>query len=305
MSAHKTKKPRRSRTGKTKSPRLVRPKGRGPTRQEWQTFYDSLSPAQQQKCDELRRCNENIASGELDALHDFGHHLAEGHEDTSTYGAKFVEKMALLLNISPANLYERMRFYQRLASAESFARLKSLRTASTGTPLSYSHVVKVLKCESDELFWDFLHRAADNSWTVSQLAAVVKENTRAGSISGSKRGRTTTTPPDVAGKVLQAIETMVPLVKRARLWASEEEGLLSAVQAIESSQVLPAWVMRIEEALAKLDEGAAGIAAARANFVAALDVVKDKIAEKSRISRPREQTLRGHPAVAELLGEVG
>lgn len=235
-----------------KSQEKMRGKKNGISQADFSKIHENMNAAQKEVYNQLTQINDTAQQGEMAASWEVGRIVANVSDDKNekTYGKGFVQKLSRLLNHSTSYLYERMRFYNKVPDAK-FKQLANIRMRSTNTPITYSHVVSVLELE-DNVFWDYLNKAAEHSFTVAQLKTLVREhkNTRTNK---NGRGRAVNVPSDFKGQLDNIEQTLSPLCKRAIQWNDETKGVAAALVKLPKDKLNQQWVERLSRVYAEIN----------------------------------------------------
>lgn len=184
---------------------------------------------------------------------EFGKMVRQVSEDLATYGSNFIGTLARLLSLDESYLYKRQTFYIEF-SQEQLTELMELKMSTTGAPLTWTHVVRVLDLEATER-WQLLQKAAELGWTSNQLQAAVKTlKAERPSPRRGVTGRPTAVPATIEGKLAQATETLPVFRKRAQTWADPTVGILAALQGTEPERLRPSWIQDLTRAIADGEE---------------------------------------------------
>jgi hypothetical protein len=224
------------------------------TRASFDREVARLTPPQSEVYKRARLRDESIALSDLSENWELGKIIREVADDVSTYGSNFVVTLARLLNHDASYLYKRLKFFS-VYSFEDLKRLQAMRTAVTGSPLTWTHVQAVLVLNSDSERWGLLEAACANNWTPAELVQQVRQSESA--TSDRRRGssgRPASIPPTVDGKLAQMRDTLPIVRKRARGWADNSDGLLAAIKATAPERVRPAWLREIQDSLSQLSQ---------------------------------------------------
>jgi DUF1016 N-terminal domain len=222
------------------------PKSKEITELERKKFLNNLNEQQKIKLERLAEINKEIANDELRKIHLFGKEMIEIKGDKNAFGNKFMDNIAPLFGYKPSALYKRMEFAQ-IFSSEDVERILAMPFSGGRGSLSWGHCAILLsKCHEQSLRWELLEEAAKNGWTTDVLKAKARER-----VPNSQRrnnpGRPATTPESVDGKLLQINDTLTPLAKRAELWVSDDNGLVSALNKVPSEKLDRTWETKLHE----------------------------------------------------------
>lgn len=216
-------------------------------------IQSSFTDIQREMYKKIASLNDSSQLSELNAAWEMGAAINDvvAEENTKTYGKRFFRDLAKLLNHSIGYLYERQRFYQRLPAAQ-FQKITSLRMQATGTPLTYSHVISVLDLP-ENVFWDYLEKAATFNYNVSQLKAMVREHKNSRN-KKTGRGRAVNVPSDFKGQLDNIEQSLSPLLKRADQWTDDQKGVASALSKLPKDKLDPQWLARVGRVIEELEK---------------------------------------------------
>lgn len=263
---------------------------------DFSKLREKLNEQQEAMYKRLSSLNDAVQKNELQAAWKFGETIAEAHniENNVKYGKRFVKVLSQLLNHSTSYLYERMRFYERVPLAKLEA-LSSIRMKNTNTLLTYSHIVAVLEME-ESVFWEYLNKAAEYSYTVSQLKALVREHKNSRN-KKCRRGRSVSVPTDFKGQVDNIEQTLMPLCKRAVQWTDGDKGVSAALKRLPKDKLDAPWVNRLDRLKGEIDKAVDLLS----KLSSSIDTVKGELTSASEVTKAEDtKSWRDDPALAAM-----